>query len=86
MTKDIKMEILTILSENSRIDRDTVAAMVGCDRETVDRLIAKKTISDILGIFSANIIDKFFYCVKVITHSHPPLIYISSLNTLAKFL
>ncbi len=41
MTKDIKMEILTILSENSRIDRDTVAAMVGCDRETVDRLIAK---------------------------------------------
>lgn len=36
---DTKIEILNLLKDNCNIDRDTLAAMVGCDRETVDRLI-----------------------------------------------
>ena len=37
--KDLKIEILNILTEDSTTDRDTIAAMVGSDQETVDRLI-----------------------------------------------
>lgn len=37
--KDLKIEILNILVDDSTIDRNTLASMVGVDRETVDRVI-----------------------------------------------
>ena len=37
--KDLKIGVLNILVDDSTIDRDTLAAMVGTDRETVDRII-----------------------------------------------
>lgn len=36
---DLKIEILNILVNDSTIDRDVLASMVGTDRETVDRVI-----------------------------------------------
>lgn len=37
--KDLKIEILNILTEDSTQDRDTIAAMVGTDRATLDQII-----------------------------------------------
>lgn len=37
--KDLKLEILNILAEDSTKDRDTVAAMVGIDRAALDQAI-----------------------------------------------
>lgn len=37
--KDLKIEILNILAEDSTKDRDTIAAMVGIDRATLDQTI-----------------------------------------------
>ncbi len=37
--KDLKLEILNILAEDSTKDRDTIAAMVGVDRAALDQMI-----------------------------------------------
>ncbi len=52
----IKIEILSILADDNRTDHKTIAAMVGSDEETVDRLIEEMEKDRIIMKYTA-IID-----------------------------